>query len=572
MRRRSRLGADVSLLSKALLLLCWCSCLVWAARASAAGRLNTRGIEPDSAAALEREIAANKGLRCDSGIGPILPETAWNDDYCDCPNGADEPGTAACAGVASDSRKFYCQNEGFDSVSIPLSWVNDGHCDCCDGSDEWLSATRCENVCHRQQARRRQELEVLLDRCRRGLVKRTELVKKATAIRQAQDNTSLAALRRRLAKSEQAVALLERQRKRLDAWQRWFYSLHEKSSADAPLPTSRTLSVNGSTASESEQMLNEEVTKEFAAIPGDEDPIASSPSKTSWWQSLQKVLPKIRKRLPVDASIADPDSLNSSLCSRVMLSRPFAWALEWAERLDQRLGPRLGQVCLALRRFALLYSAGDPQTQRHHAQICKQLAQEEWLKARQERDAATRALDEAQRLSDTYLGPDNVMLAMQNEPCLRKVVGQYEYEVCLLQHVNQYERGVAGHGGVHLGSFAYVDYVGPNTSCPSDKLVVHFLNGQRCWNGPDRQAIVTLECDEEFELVSVEETERCFYRITMRGPAACSEDSALELSRLLESLAHDRDHRATATVVTPAPFRAERKDAGPLTCVASLTR
>ena len=53
-----------------------------------------------------------------------------NDDYCDCSDGSDEPGTAACD-VENDL--FYCRDGG---ELVHHSVVGDGICDCCDGSDE----------------------------------------------------------------------------------------------------------------------------------------------------------------------------------------------------------------------------------------------------------------------------------------------------------------------------------------------------------------------------------------------------------------------------------------------------
>jgi len=71
-----------------------------------------------------------------------LPMSMVNDDYCDCNDGSDEPGTSACRkGV------FYCANRGFKSLLLPSSRVNDGICDCCDGSDEWNEKVRCSNNC-----------------------------------------------------------------------------------------------------------------------------------------------------------------------------------------------------------------------------------------------------------------------------------------------------------------------------------------------------------------------------------------------------------------------------------------
>jgi hypothetical protein len=62
------------------------------------------------------------------------PVTAsLNDDFCDCKDGSDEPGTSACV-----NSRFFCRNTGHIPREIPSSWVDDGVCDqdCCDGSDE----------------------------------------------------------------------------------------------------------------------------------------------------------------------------------------------------------------------------------------------------------------------------------------------------------------------------------------------------------------------------------------------------------------------------------------------------
>lgn len=52
-----------------------------------------------------------------------IPISWVNDNYCDCLDGTDEPGTAACK-----SGKFYCRNEKFHPTLIPSQWVNDGIC------------------------------------------------------------------------------------------------------------------------------------------------------------------------------------------------------------------------------------------------------------------------------------------------------------------------------------------------------------------------------------------------------------------------------------------------------------
>lgn len=76
--------------------------------------------------------------RCLNNSEIELDFSQINDGVCDCPDGSDEPGTAAC-GETLEHRLFYCENEGFIPRFIRGSLVGDGVCDCCDCSDEKLS-------------------------------------------------------------------------------------------------------------------------------------------------------------------------------------------------------------------------------------------------------------------------------------------------------------------------------------------------------------------------------------------------------------------------------------------------
>ncbi|KAL5105263.1 hypothetical protein TcWFU_007635 [Taenia crassiceps] len=90
-----------------------------------------------------------------------IPWAKVNDDYCDCLDGSDEPGTSACPDM-----EFYCPNTDHEGVFIHSSFVNDMVCDCCDGSDEYLGLVKCNNTCgtlakekEEQLHKRRKEIE-----------------------------------------------------------------------------------------------------------------------------------------------------------------------------------------------------------------------------------------------------------------------------------------------------------------------------------------------------------------------------------------------------------------------------
>ncbi|KAG8815614.1 hypothetical protein FRC19_000918 [Serendipita sp. 401] len=143
----------------------------------------------NSATKLRGVVPARRGLYTptSSGTWKCLSgdkEISWakvNDDFCDCPDGSDEPGLLNAPSVvtqqvlilflhlgtsACPNSSFYCVNEGHEGASISSTRVNDGLCEkeCCDGSDEPEGV--CPNVCEEvgKEYRQRKEAEAKLRR------------------------------------------------------------------------------------------------------------------------------------------------------------------------------------------------------------------------------------------------------------------------------------------------------------------------------------------------------------------------------------------------------------------------
>ncbi|KAG0298332.1 hypothetical protein BGZ98_000232 [Dissophora globulifera] len=112
-----------------------------------------RGVSPSRANLYTADTSGN--WRCLDGSKTISFK-AINDDFCDCPDGSDEPGTPACGNTF-----FYCANVGHTPAYLKTSRLNDGVCDpeCCDGTDEFDGMTHCANICEQVGAKARKERE-----------------------------------------------------------------------------------------------------------------------------------------------------------------------------------------------------------------------------------------------------------------------------------------------------------------------------------------------------------------------------------------------------------------------------
>ncbi|KAH7533163.1 hypothetical protein FEM48_Zijuj04G0101200 [Ziziphus jujuba var. spinosa] len=89
----------------------------------------------------DEKYFASKVIKCKDG-SRVFTRDRLNDNFCDCVDGTDEPGTSACP-----AGKFYCRNLGSTPQFIFSSRVNDRFCDCCDGSDEYDGSINCPHTC-----------------------------------------------------------------------------------------------------------------------------------------------------------------------------------------------------------------------------------------------------------------------------------------------------------------------------------------------------------------------------------------------------------------------------------------
>ncbi|ODV85380.1 hypothetical protein CANARDRAFT_7496 [[Candida] arabinofermentans NRRL YB-2248] len=437
-----------------------------------------------------------------------------NDDYCDCPDGSDEPGTSACI-----NGQFYCPNTGFKGAYIDSHKVNDGVCDyeiCCDGSDE--PEGKCPNKCAELSEAWQKKRDEVNFKIEKGVQLRYKLVKKAKQLR-LQLNRQVKDLHSRIQSIEEELSDLRSRETYKD--DRTLDSVKKLSELD-----NQFNELNGRITSKLKQ-LNEkqsrlnDLEKILKKMSEDYNHNFNDPAVKLAAQSFQDY----SENKASESSDDDDDSI---------------------QKLVTDLKNKLNQIELEIsNEVSILTSNGIPTAANRYMDIIKAMAEsalDSFLgvqsrkpkkntgaissteanqlidKLNKELKSNQKKLSSVEKELEKDYGPDDLLLALEKR-CMLNKIGDYDYKLCFDGKAEQINDGGMS---TNIGSFDRIE-----VNQETGKLTMYYERGSKCWNGPTRKAVVEVECGIEDRIISVTEPEKCEYNFRIESVIACSDKDLL---------------------------------------------
>ncbi|KAJ9477284.1 Glucosidase 2 subunit beta [Pseudozyma hubeiensis] len=532
-----------------------------------------RGVAPANAAKYQPSKNPQGQLRwtCLDG-SKELSWTAVNDDYCDCPDGSDEPGTSACP-----NSTFYCHNMGHIPSYIRSSRVDDGICDpeCCDGSDESDGKIHCPNTCEKVGKQYRKKMTELENLRRAGGKVRdkyiadgrkekesleAEIAKLEVEVHVATENE--ARLKSELTRAETSdKAVIDAKIKtplyaKLVDNQNAIKALQDKNAAlkselqtltlllddlaKGYNPNYQDMAVKGAVVAYKEwrgiaaSTVDDAVKQEVAASDDNNiDQLAAENTKLNQlldegdWPSAK--ISTLLNDDPLD--IMDRGLQGATHDKRVFATESDGGLLfRIHEYLPDGIVPYFEAMVDTLLDVLIKSNViTDVKRMRPKSSSSTEAEPENVASARRSHtDAASHLSRLSSDLSNrkrrldefsTRYGRSSEFKPLENK-CFSKDMGEYTYEYCFFGRITQ----IPNNGGaqISLGTFSNFNPTG-SYSQEQDEFWLKqiYSRGQKCWNGPERSALVDLKCGTENRVVDVFEAEKCIYSIQVDTPAVC---------------------------------------------------
>ncbi|KAK0702847.1 glucosidase II beta subunit-like protein-domain-containing protein [Apiosordaria backusii] len=524
-----------------------------------------RGVGPEFVRFFESKTA----FTCIGNPSITLKASQVNDNSCDCPDGSDEPGTAACANIDPLSPEqplpgsvtgttnttaalpgFWCVNAGHIGSYIPFMYVNDGICDyelCCDGSDEYAHAggVQCENRCdsigkeyRRLEEQRKQNKE-------RSAKKRRTLVKESRELRRRVE-VKIANLKTEMRDLDAKKAELQAKFEEVERSERGKVVKSEgqggKLGVLVGLAKSRIKELRNTLDKVMDQRddlqdkvdqledilakLKEEYNPNFndegvkAAVKAWEDYAAGQTSETKGDLADGDIMEVLKE--DSETSGINWAEFETGEASDVDV------VYNWEAYLPAPVRDYVHQKLNLLRVWAIENGIlADNPTSGGESRLVT-AAREALDSARNAHAVKLGQLEEEQRELEKDYGPDDVFRALKGK-CISGEAGEYDYELCWFDRTTQ--KSKKGHGNTNMGNFVRIDkeFVDEEERLDGkglgkgQRLVLRYENGQGCWNGPNRRTDVYLGCAETDEVWRTVEAEKCVYRMEVGSPAACED-------------------------------------------------
>lgn len=471
------------------------SSIVYCAASSAEVSAGVRGVAPADLP----KYSSGSSFRCLNGEDPELPSAAINDDFCDCLDGSDEPGTSACAG--QQQTHFYCPNEGSKPAYIYASRVNDGVCDCCDGSDEWsppplstgLPREPCRNTCAKEGSDYKWEYARKEDVLRRGITKRRSMIESGRASREKERQeldrlaVQIPELEARETELREARNVANAKMEEEDAERK---AAEEAAGKDAEAAAQSAQEPEAPATTTAAPVISEyakwmEGSPDHAAAvgaDGKEEKVVSEYAK--WMDGADKAMKK-------DDDVDDEDrSFLMEVLWDVWKSVKKYFNTHWL--VFQKL-------CWTV--WQSLWGPSLTPTQR-----AARAAERAWKDASLALSKSKARIEELQKQVDNQESDDMLAYADLKDRCIKKKVNEYNYEVCFYKKAKQ--------DSTTIGNWKHWE----------ESHVALFDKGTYCHGGPHRSLRVRFECGYYEDILDIGEPSRCSYEATIAHPAACTDE------------------------------------------------
>ncbi|XP_057781151.1 LOW QUALITY PROTEIN: glucosidase 2 subunit beta [Salvia miltiorrhiza] len=577
------------------------------------------GVSPEDES-YYKGLSSSSAIKCKDGSHKFN-KSQFNDDFCDCADGSDEPGTSACP-----NGKFYCKNAGHAPVVLYSSRVNDGICDCCDGSDEYDGKTKCPNTCWEAGKVAREKLRKKIATYREGVTIRRQEIEKAKLTISKEEaelqklkeeekilNGLVEKLKERkeqIEKAEEQERLQkekeEKERKEAQVTKDEDTKAEDTESTQKDIhdnvgvvdqPPQDSEEHNHGSATEPElgdHSVEDKLSNDGAA--GEQDGSIQNDEQLGE-DSTSDGKAGLDSENQVENVAEDTESLSKEELGRLVASR---WTGEKTEQHKEETDTSQNKdhqypnetpneaiteddVGYASEEDEHRYDDDDADNEDqaddfdsvdHYDSSSSQRPESDdeldfsditgtsgssWLdkiqqrvksifqavnifqkpvnvseaaQVRKEYDESSSKLSKIQsRISNLKqklkqdFGPEKEFFSFYGQ-CFESKQNKYVYKVCPFKQATQEE----GYSTTRLGSWEKFE---------ESYRVMHFMNGDKCWNGPDRSLKVRLRCGLKNELTDVDEPSRCEYLAFLATPALCVEDKLKELQEKLESLKKD---------------------------------
>ncbi|XP_012991520.2 glucosidase 2 subunit beta [Esox lucius] len=472
-----------------------------------------------------------------------IPFDRVNDDYCDCKDGSDEPGTAACP-----NGSFHCTNAGFRPAFIPSSRINDGICDCCDTTDEYNSGATCQNTCRELGRKERESLQKMAEVTREGFMLKQQLIHEAKKGQEEKQVklTEFQSTKKGLEEKVEALRTVkeiaeepekEAKERHLKAWEEQkelirmekdkarmaeaFLELDDD--ADGYVSVAE-LQSHPELDPDSDGSLTETETQ---GLLGGADKVDTTAFESVWSSIKGKYLLESQSDppAPVETPQEEARDLGSDHDSD-HYPEDYAGEDEDEEEDEEDDDPE-EEEDKAPPTVRTPEKKEDDEMSMPPYDAETQGLVDAAQKARDDFDEAERALrevDDQIKSLEKEIGFDfgpSAEFAYLYSQCYELSTSEYVYRLCPFNRVSQKPK----FGGSETNLGLWGQWAGPEDNIYA---VMKYDHGTGCWQGPNRSTTVKLTCGKETVVTSTSEPSRCEYLMEFTTPAVCQEPPSLE--------------------------------------------